>query len=80
MNTELNQAYLDSFDEEETEEKMNIATVEEHAKKFVKEHPDFADEVNDLIQLCKDEIEEGESVEHECELCIISIDQLIESV
>lgn len=80
MKDKIDQAYLDSFDEEETEEKMNIQTVEEHARQFVKEHPEHEDEVRDLVQLCKDEIEEGASVENECTLCIASIDQIIETV
>ncbi len=57
---------------------MNIKHVIEEGKKFLQENPEFAEEVNDLIQLCKDNIEDGESVENECNLCIDSIRQLID--
>jgi len=50
----------------------------EYAKKVLSGHPELKDEVEGLIQLCRDEIEQGESPEHEIELCMEDIRQLIE--
>jgi len=54
----------------------------ENLRKFVKEkkeqHPDLKDEIQDLFQLCEDEIEAGESPDNEIYLCQDSIEQLIE--
>ena len=50
----------------------------EFAREFVKEHPNLKDEVNDLLELCYNEIEEGGSPTHEVELCIGSIKELLE--
>jgi len=50
----------------------------EFAKNFIQENPKYKQEVLELIQLCKDEIDEGGSLEHECCLAIESIKQLIE--
>lgn len=48
----------------------------EFAKDFLKENPNLRDEVSDLVQLCRDEIDEGGSPAHEISLCIESIKQL----
>lgn len=45
---------------------------------FIRNHPEHERDVLDLVQLCKDEIEEGGSPDHERELCIESIKQLLE--
>ncbi len=50
----------------------------DYAKEFIAKHPRFKEEVNDLVRLCYNEIEEGGSVEHEIDLAINSIDQLLE--
>ena len=50
----------------------------DYVKEFVAEHPHLKEEVNDLAQLCFDEIEQGGSIEHEIDLAIDSIDQLLE--
>jgi hypothetical protein len=50
----------------------------EFAKEFIKEHPNFKEEVIDLLDLCQSEIEEGGSPTHEVDLCINSIKQLTE--
>lgn len=50
----------------------------DYAKEFIAKHPHLKEEVDDLIQLCFDEIEEGGSIEHEIDLAIDSIDQLLE--
>jgi hypothetical protein len=44
----------------------------------ISKHPKLASEVNDYFVLCNDEIEEGGSRQHEIELCIGSIKELIE--
>ena len=53
----------------------------ENLKKLVKEtiakYPQLKIEILDLYQLCRDEIEQGESIDHECELCESSIEELI---
>lgn len=50
----------------------------EFAKEFINEHPNLKGEVLDLVQLCRDEIDEGGSPTHEEHLCIESIKQLLE--
>ena len=46
--------------------------------KKVTEHPELKEEILDLYQLCLDEVEEGSSRENEIQLCLSSIDDLIE--
>ncbi|MEY4571497.1 MAG: hypothetical protein RLZ10_708 [Bacteroidota bacterium] len=48
----------------------------EFAREFIKENPSLRGEVIDLIQLCRDEIDEGGSPAHEISLCVESIKQL----
>jgi hypothetical protein len=50
----------------------------EFAREFVKEHPHLKHQVIDLLELCQSEIEEGGSPQHEVELCIGSIKELVE--
>ena len=47
-------------------------------KESVTKHPHLKDEIYDLYELCLDEISEGGSPEHEIQLCITDIEQLIE--
>jgi len=49
---------------------MNIQRATDFANEFVKEHPEHNDEVLDLFDLMKDEIEAGESQENEIQLFI----------
>ena len=42
-------------------------------------HPQHKREIIDLYQLCLDEIEEGGSPQHECDLCRNDIEELIKS-
>ena len=44
---------------------------------IIKNHPNLASEINDLFQLAKDVIEEGGSEDHECELALESMHQLV---
>ena len=46
----------------------------------IAKYPQLKDQVNDLFQLCKDEIEEGGSVEHEIELCYGSVRELVDEI
>ena len=57
---------------------MEMKQLIEFAKEFIQKHPQHKEEVIDLVQLCKDEIEEGGSPQHEMSLCIESIKQLLE--
>lgn len=54
----------------------------EQLRKWVDEkmtqHPELRSDIRDLYRLCLDEIEDGGSVEHEIELCINDIDELID--
>jgi hypothetical protein len=50
----------------------------EFAKQFIAENPQLKEEVLDLVSLCRSEIEEGGSPQHEMYLCIESIKQLKE--
>jgi hypothetical protein len=47
------------------------------AKEKINKYPNLEDEINDFIQLCIDEVEQGASLTHEIELCQDSIEQLI---
>ena len=44
---------------------------------FLAKYPSLKDEVNDLFQLMRDEIEEGGSVDHEINLFIGSCEDLL---
>lgn len=48
------------------------------ANGFIRDNPQFRNEVYDLLSLCEDEIDEGGSPEHEIQLCEESIRQLLE--
>lgn len=57
----------------------SITDLNEYASEMRKKHPQHEDEILSLVQLCKDNIDEGESVSHEVELAIEDIKQLCES-
>ena len=50
----------------------------EYADRVAKDHPELKKEIIGLVDLCRDEIEQGESADHEIELCYEDIRQLIE--
>lgn len=54
-----------------------LARAIEFGNQFMKEHPEHKEEVRDLFQLMKDEIEEGGSTEHEINLFIGSCNDLL---
>lgn len=52
--------------------------LKEFVQQSIKENPDYAERITDLFELCKDEIESGESKENEIQLCYSSIYELLE--
>jgi len=54
-----------------------IARAKDFATEFVKKHPEHIDEVNDMFDLMKDEINSGESVENEINLFIGACEDLL---
>jgi hypothetical protein len=57
---------------------MTKAEVRNYVAKTVNDHPDLKDEITDLYILFLDEVEEGGSVEHEAELCIASVKDIVD--
>ena len=56
---------------------MNIKQATEFAKDFIKNNPEFEDEVEGLHQLMLDEIEAGESAPNEISLFIGGCEDLL---
>ena len=56
---------------------MSLKRAVDFGNEFMKKHPQFREEVKDLFQLMKDEIEEGGSTEHEINLFIGSCEDLL---
>jgi hypothetical protein len=52
--------------------------LKEFVQKAIAEHPELKSEIIDLYDLCRYEIEDGGSPDHEIELCRESIRQLYE--
>lgn len=52
--------------------------LEQHAKNQILQYPYLIEQIMDLLQLCCDEIEAGESRQNEIELCYWDIQELIE--
>jgi hypothetical protein len=48
------------------------------AQEAITNNPEYKSRINELFQLCLDEIDEGGSEEHEIQLCYSSIYELIE--
>ena len=51
-----------------------------HAKDVLKEHPSLESEVRGFLDLCQCEIEQGESAEHEIDMCWNDIDELVKNL
>lgn len=49
-----------------------------YATEMASKYPSKLDEINDLLDLCRDEIDEGGSEAHEIELCAEDIRQACE--
>lgn len=50
------------------------------AKDIIEKYPSLKAEINDFVQLAIDEIEQGESPVHEIELCMTSIQELVQEL
>ena len=57
---------------------MTMKQLTEWVRVQINTHPNLASEILDYYGLCVDEMEEGGSEQHEIDLCINSIEQLIE--
>jgi hypothetical protein len=56
-----------------------LSQLKSFVRESIKSHPQHREEIEDLFQLCLDEIEEGGSVDHEVSLCRNDIEELIKS-
>lgn len=59
---------------------MTLEQLKEWVMETIKNHPHLKSEIIDHYELCVDEIENGESEYHEIDLCIGSVEQLIEGL
>jgi len=57
---------------------MNLETLKTYCKEQIKAHPDLKDDIFDLYVMARDEINDGGSESHECELAYEDIKELIE--
>lgn len=53
---------------------MNLDQLAQYCLGMIQEFPALENEIKDLYQLALDEIEQGESAPHECEMCYMSIE------
>lgn len=58
---------------------MDIQNLKTFVRESMAKHPKLKEEIMEFYQLVIDEIEEGGSQSHECELAINSIKELIEN-
>ncbi|MFC1453658.1 hypothetical protein ACFLQL_00575 [Verrucomicrobiota bacterium] len=58
---------------------MNLTELFIYCEGKVKDHPKLREAIADLYDLARSEIEDGESVTHECELAVGSVDELIKN-
>jgi bacterioferritin-associated ferredoxin len=54
-----------------------VSELKKFVRETIKDFPQLKEEVTDLFQLCLDEIDEGNSVDNECNLCRRDIEELI---
>lgn len=59
---------------------MNLKTLKEKTEGFLIEHPQLSEEIKDLYYLALDEIEEGGSEFHECELAYNDMLEVIKTI
>ena len=50
------------------------------AKNYIENYPNLKSDINGLLSLMTDEILNGESPNHEFELCVESLNELVEQV
>jgi hypothetical protein len=58
---------------------MTLQQLRERSLELVKQYPQHEDEIRNLFFLAQDEIEEGGSEAHECELAISDMEYLVEN-
>jgi len=58
---------------------MTYQELEAFANEVIKQHPNHSDKVEELLELCLDEIQEGASEQNEIDLCLNDINHLINS-
>ena len=51
--------------------------LKKYVVEMINKYPGLREEIVDFYQLCQDEIEQGESTDHEIQLCYSSINDLI---
>jgi len=56
---------------------MTYQELEAFANEVIKQHPNHSDKVEELLELCLDEIQEGASEQNEIDLCWNDINYLI---
>ena len=56
---------------------MTLRDLYQYCVEKAKQHPELANEIDTFYDLAQMEIEDGGSVEHECELAISDIEELI---
>jgi len=57
---------------------MTLQELRAKSIELTKQYPQYEDQIRDLFFLAQDEIEEGGSEAHECELAISDMEYLIE--
>jgi len=57
---------------------MNLQYLRTFIKEKIEQYPNLKDKIMDLYELCLQEIEDGDSVSHQVDLCIFDIKELIE--
>lgn len=57
---------------------MRLDQLANHCLEMIQEFPAIENEIKDLFQLAVDEIEQGESEPHECEMCYMAIEEEIQ--
>ena len=56
---------------------MTLTELKKYAREIARAHPPLQPEIADLVSLAVDEIRDGGSEEHECELARNDIDELV---
>ena len=56
---------------------MNLQMLTTYLKESITKHPQHKEEIMSLYQLCLDEIDEGGSEEHECDLCYRDVEDIV---
>lgn len=57
----------------------NTRDLKNYVRDMIVKHPELREQMLELLELCMDEIEEGESPSNEMHLCVRDINQLIKN-